>query len=157
MVYLPPGLRRAMSVLAAERGCRISDLYAEAVGGYLQSWRRPAGATPAVPEPASAPPFLRDDALNRILKLLDDQGGMIRDIQASTASLVPEVEARALAIVIAAVAKAGPDGLSATQVRARLDSDGFRSVKTTSVRDTLLRAGVMHCRDNRWIDRDAVL
>ncbi|WP_437871805.1 hypothetical protein ACSD7O_01545 [Methylorubrum extorquens] len=152
MVYLSAELRRAMSVMAAERGCRNSDLYAEAVGGYLQAARRhPAGSLDA---PAK-PPAPEGEKLDRILKVLDGHGQFIRGIQADTATMVPAVDPRALAVVIAAILKAGRDGLATPEVRALLDADGFRNVKTTSVRDVLLQAGVIHHRDGRWMDRDA--
>ncbi|MEN3230252.1 hypothetical protein PUR21_21855 [Methylorubrum rhodesianum] len=152
MVYLSAELRRAMSMLAAERGCRNSDLYAEAVGGYLQAARRhPAGSldAPAMPLAPGC------DKLDRILKVLDGHGQFILAIQADTASMVPAVDPRALAVVIAAVLRAGTVGLATPDVRALLDANGFRSVNTTSVRDVLLQTAVVHYRDGRWMDRDA--
>lgn len=152
MVYLDPDLRRGMSVLAAERGTSASDLYAEAVAEFLQAWRRPGGRTSTVeragPVPSSGVPV--DDALHRIIKKLDGHSQMIVEIQTYARSLVPEVETRALAIVIAAVLNAGPGGIDKSDVRSALAKEGFRHVPPPKVRDALLRAGVLAPDEDRW-------
>ena len=156
MVYLDPDLRRGMSVLAAERGMRTSDLYAEAVAEFLQTWRRPGGRTSVVeqvgPAPSTGVPV--DDALHRITKKLDGHSQMIVEIQTYARSLLPEVETRALAIVIAAVLNAGPEGIETPAVRSALAKEGFRGLKPATVREALLQAGVLARNDERWRVRD---
>lgn len=155
MVYLPPPLRRAISVLAAESGRRISDIHAEALGEYLQSRRPPETdaqevlrmKTKAVP----SVPANEQGSLGSVLRLLENQAHMMVDIQASTASLVPAVETRLLAIVIAALAGSGAAGLATPDIRALLNDHGFGGVRTMIVRDALLQAGVARCEDGRWI------
>lgn len=159
MVYLPPALRRTISVFAAESGRRISDVHAEALGEYLQSRRRPLDTdahevlrmeievAPSVPAPEQG-------SLDSVLRLLDNQAHMMVEIMANTASLVPAVETRVLAIVIAALAGSGDAGLATPDIRALLNEHGFGGVRTTTVRDALVQAGVARCQDGRWIGLD---
>lgn len=155
MVYLDPALRRGMGVLAAERGMRTSDLYAEAANEYLQSWRRSGVRSSAVaePGPTPSPSMPVDDAIHRILKKLDGHSQILGDIRVNTTSLVPAVEARALAIVIVAVVGAGQEGITTSAAKSVLEKEGFRG-STSTVRDVLLQAGVITYNEGRWRNRD---
>ena len=152
MVYLPTDLRRAMAAAAAERGMKVSDFYAEATSAYLAGVTRTAEPTspPATKAKDEAQP-IPDKAIKRILKHLDNQSQMISDIRVQTSDLVPLVGARPLAIVIAAMSKAGHQGLGTPEVRALLTATGFRDLKTTTVRDALIQAGVARYEDGQWI------
>lgn len=157
MVYLPREVRRAMGVMAASRGCRISDVYAEAASQYLRSHGDDGEAAkpePAVTRAECVASAAQREGIDRILNRLDGYGRMLVDIHAQTVDLVPIVETRPLAVVIAALTKAGSAGLGTGEVRALMTGEGFHALKTTTVRDALVQAGVARHQEGRWYIRE---
>lgn len=157
MIYLPRDVRRAMNLLAASRGCRISDLYTEAATRYLKSqdgseeFQKPE---PTMSEVAWASQSEKKAETDLVLKRLDGYARMLSDIKAQTADLVPSVGPRPLAIVITALAQAGSAGLETSEVRALMTGEGFPALKPTTVRDELVQAGVARYQAGRWYIRD---
>ncbi|GJD42345.1 hypothetical protein AFCDBAGC_0181 [Methylobacterium cerastii] len=145
-----------MAVAAAERRLKISTVYEEAATEYLKS--RPPGATKS--DDAMTAPLTQskdvwpEGAAAAILKKLDNCQHFIQEINANTAGLIPMVDARALAVVIAALAKAGQEGIGTPEVRTLLNRSAFTNIKTTIVRDVLVRAGVASYADGRLFMTD---
>ncbi|GJD76425.1 hypothetical protein [Methylobacterium goesingense] len=161
MVYLPRDMRRAMKVRAAEQGRTISDLYAEAIGGYLKS--RADASEAIAPEvrstpvpPASAAGAMPEDIAKRILDRVNGYGRMIAEIHTQTSGLASSAETRAVAIVIAALCKAVPQGINTAAIKTLLKSAGFKQHEVDYACDTLLRAGVARHQGGRWHALDVI-
>lgn len=155
MVYLPREVRRLMAVAAAERGLRISAIYEEACGAYLKA-RTPAASAA---EPSEAPPpasrrAIREGLEETLLKRLGACQHHIMEIHAVTACLLPAIDTRALAVVIVALAKAGSEGIGTPGIRTILNASAFTGVRTSTVRDVLVQAGVARYADGRLFIED---
>jgi hypothetical protein len=161
MVYLPHEMRRAMKVRAAEQGRTISDLYVEAIGNYLQA--RPGVSEAIAPvvrstpvPPASAAGAMPEDIAKRILDRVNGYGRMIAEIHTQTSGLASSAETRAVAIVIAALCKAAPEGINTAAIKTLLKAAGFKQHEVDYACDTLLRAGVARHQSGRWHALDVI-
>ncbi|KQP32824.1 hypothetical protein [Methylobacterium sp. Leaf100] len=158
MVYVPSEIRRAVKLLAVDEGRTVSDVFVDAVRAYLLA--RDRDILPA-PAPSTAPLLEGQDILRPLVDLLARQEVLLigiverldlpsRQPRARNETVETAARARAMSIILAALTKAGPAGLTPGELNqaARavdLDLDHYGVAK-----EVLRAGGLIRCLGNRW-------
>lgn len=157
MIQVPVQVRREMRLLAASEGRPVSDFYVEAARAYLKARGRvvteppPAPAAPVRGAPVSDP--LVSAALARQEKTL---GEIVRKLDRALrpeGQLAGAVTARAIAVTLAALTRAGPDGTTAGTLNKACAEHDLDERAWLDARSCLRNAGLDWFEANRWFLR----
>lgn len=127
MVSVPDHVHVAMEHLAVDQRRTVSEAYSEAARAYLDRGGRVARSQKdadavVAPQPRPSEASAGEEALSEILRRLDGLAGTTAKPEAAP---VGPVQARALAVILANLARAGADGLFREQLLAIMGHEGF--------------------------------
>ena len=155
MVYVPPGVHRAMKQAALDDGDRfISEVYVEAAQAFLASRGLKAeeegahdNAPTSEPTPSIADLVVAIEGLGRRVEEALERGGPPRPIEAQP---VGTRAAEAMRAVLGVLKKAGRDGLSSTELSKAVQGRGVKSGAEETAKAVLRAAGLVRCEGRRW-------
>jgi hypothetical protein len=155
MVYVPPGLHRAMKQAALDDGDRfISEVYVEAAQAFLASRgfkveeEGPPRDTPTVEQtPSLADLVVAIEGLGRRVDEALGRGGPPRAIETQPAGTRA---AEAMRTVLEVLREAGRDGLSSTEVSRAVQGRGVKSGAEETAKAVLRAAGLVRCEGRLW-------
>ncbi|BAQ45825.1 hypothetical protein Maq22A_c12955 [Methylobacterium aquaticum] len=157
MIQVPVEVRREMRLLAASEGRPVSDLYVEAARAYLAARERvvteptPIPAAPAREAPVSDPSV--SAALARQEKALGEIGRKLDLALRPEGRLAGAVTARAIAVTLAALTRAGPDGETPGTLNKACAEQDLDMNAAMDARSFLRNAGLVQFKANRWFLR----
>ncbi|AWN37652.1 hypothetical protein [Methylobacterium radiodurans] len=156
MIYVPPGLHRAMKQAALDDGDRfISEVYVEAAQAFLASRGLKVGVEGASENALGreSTPSIADlvgaiEGLGKRLEEALEHGSPPRPVEAQPAG---SRAAEAMRVVLEVLRKAGSDGLSATELSRAVHGRGVRSGAEEAAKAVLRAAGLVRCEGRRWL------
>lgn len=147
MVYVPPGLHRAMRRLAIDDDRSASDLYADAARAFLAARGVNVDEGPA----DGAPGPKRQGTMAYLAAAVDRLGSRIEETrEAGGPAPAGTTAAAAVKALLGILGKAGSAGLTAAELRAAIHAAGIRSGTAEVAKAVLRAAGVVRCEGRRW-------
>ncbi|KQP29474.1 hypothetical protein ASF27_20140 [Methylobacterium sp. Leaf102] len=155
MVYVPPGVHRAMKQAALDDGDRfVSDVYVEAALAFLASRglvveeEGSSGSAPAgEPTPSVADIVAAVEGLGRRIEEVFERETAPRPAEGQPAG-TPAAEA--MRAVLAVLKEAGGEGLPDREMSKAVQGRGVKSGAEETAKAVLRAAGLVRCEGRRW-------
>lgn len=159
MVYIPHALHRAVKLRAVDEGRSASELFTDAVRGYLSL---PDEFAEAVCPSAAKLDVRSDTVLMRLAESVERQGRMIEDIKSKlgrrqetpdhtdTSRTVGTRTADAMQSILALLRRSGDRGADIKELNDAVWSAGIKSGAAEAAKTVLRGAGLVRYEGRRW-------